>query len=127
MDAGMIAMMAISSEMPAVVVDHKFMPLLRTLPRFFSSNIEDSTEGAVHEGYLTSKDGEFSKLVFSMDLSNLKEDEECRELSSSEISEFFGYPKLPEVIQAVGSIKGWHVNDFMFMIDAEKLPELLGV
>lgn len=126
-DAGIMTMMAAHSGMPFIVVDYEFMPLIRTLPQFYNSNIEDPSEHVLHEGYLTSKDGEFSKLVFSMDLSNLKEDEECRELSNSELSEFLGYSELPKVLEVVGSIKGWHINDVMFLIDAEKVHELLGI
>ena len=127
LDAGIMTTMAVHSGMPFIVVDHKFMPLIITLTQFYSSNIEDPSEHAVHEGYLTSKDGEFSKLVFSMDLSNLKEDEECRGLSNSELSEFLGYSELPKVLEVVGLIKGWHINDVMFLIDAEKVHDLLGI
>lgn len=126
-DAGIIAFMAVNADMPALVVDSKFMPILRTSEYFFNSNIEDEQEGAMHEGYTIDKSGEFTKLVFSMDLQNLQKDEDCRELSESEVLEFLGIPELPEALKDAGQLTGWHINDFMFWIDAENIANLLSV
>lgn len=127
MDAGFIASMAIHTAMPVLVVDSKFMPILRTSEYFFNSNIEDEQEGAMHEGYITDKNGEFTKLVFSMDLQNLQKDEDCEELSESEVLKFLGIPELPEALKNVGQLMGWHMNDFMFWVDAENIANLLSV
>ena len=126
-DASIIAFMAVNTEMPALVVDINFMPILRTSEYFFSSNIEDEQEGAMHEGYITDKSGEFTKLVFSMDLQNLQKDEDCRELSEPEVLEFLGIPELPEALKDAGQLTGWHINDFMFWVDAENIANLLSV
>ena len=127
MDAGFIASMAIYTAMPALVVDSKFMPILRTSEYFFNSNIEDAQEGVMHEGYITDKSGEFSKLVFSIDLQNLRKDEDCRKLNKSEILEFLGISELPEALKDAGQLTGWHMNDFMFWVDAENIANLLSV
>ena len=126
-EAGYMSMMAIQSGMPFLVVDLKFMPLLRTSAYFYQGITEGGTKGAQHEGFLVDVDGKFSKMVFSMNLSNLKNDEECRELKESEVKEFFGIPELPESFKEIGRVYGWHVNDVMFLIDAETTSELLGV
>ena len=126
-DASIIAFMAVNTEMPALVVDINFMPILRTSEYFFSSNIEDEQEGAVHEGYITDKNGEFTKLVFSMDLQNLQKDEDCKTLSEPEVLEFLGIPELPKALKEAGQLTGWHMNDFMFWIDAENIANLLNV
>jgi hypothetical protein len=126
-DASIIAFMSVNTEMPAIVVDSKFMPIFRTSEYFFNSNIEDEQEGVMHEGYITDKNGEFTKLVFSMDLQNLQKDEDCKELSESEVIEFLGIPELPEALKDAGQLTGWHRNDFMFLINAENTANLLSV
>ena len=127
MEAGYMSLMAVQSGMPLLVVDLKFMPLLRTSAYFYSGIIEEENKGAQHEGYMVSTNGEFSKLVFSMDLTNLENDEECRELEKSEIKEFLGIPELPKPFNELEKIYGWHMNDVMFLINAEGILELLGV